>query len=104
MNTKSLVKSSVMATVYRAHTTTSPISEASLTWETTPKLSNFSEIGIGTKVRDESQDPCINDIISTSLCSTFSLCRRLSWFHGPDKSLACETKFLLLLASLEVDC
>ena len=46
MNTKSVVKNSVITTVYRARTTTSHISEASLAWETTPKQLNSSEIGI----------------------------------------------------------
>jgi len=34
MNMKSAVKRSMIATVYRARTTTSPISKASLTWGT----------------------------------------------------------------------
>ena len=46
MNTKSVVKNSVITTVYRARTTTSHISEASLAWETTPKQLNSSEIGM----------------------------------------------------------
>jgi len=49
MNTKSVVKSSMIATVYRARTTTSHISEASLAWETTAKQPNSSEISKGTK-------------------------------------------------------
>ena len=57
MNTKSVVKSTMIATVYRVCTTTSPIPEASLTWENTPKQSNSSEIGKDTKVRHDNQDP-----------------------------------------------
>ena len=52
------MKSSMIANVYGARTTTSHISEASLTWETTPKQPNSSEIGKGTKVRHDNQDPC----------------------------------------------
>jgi len=47
----------MITTVYRARTTTSHISEASLAWETTPKQPNSSEIGKGTKVRHDNQDP-----------------------------------------------
>jgi len=58
MNTKLAVKSSMLATVCHTHTTTSPISEASLASQTTPKQSNSPEISKGTKVRHDSQNLC----------------------------------------------
>jgi len=104
MYTKSVVKSSMIETVYRARTTTSPLSEASLAWDTTPKQSNSSEIGKDTKVRHDNLSPCTAILPAPYSIPPFLCARFFYQFRGADYSLTCETKFLLLLASLEVDC
>ena len=79
------MKSSMIATVYHALLTmTSPLSETSLTWETTPNQSNSSEIDKGTNVRHDNQDPYSALLPAPYSIPPFLCARIFSQFRGAD--------------------